>query len=322
MEKYMKRIMLFVAVILSALAMTGCTVSTPSDGTLVHKGGGIIEAADPKGCVSSASRELEKPGDGYYLYHTNQRTYAFDTSYDANAAKEDGYVGPDGPAIGVISKDGQPLTISGTVTFNLNTDCDVLQRFHDQVGNKEHAYFDDTDRTPVGFRTVLNKYMRPSLDATLDRIAKQYDWRQLYSDVSIKDAMNTEVNAKIASLVNDRFQGKDEFFVNFSALILQPAADNDLVGTVKATELSKAQAQATETKAKADAAAAEAAAKAQVAQKNAELTVAQKEAAIQAARVAPYGSIKNWLDAQAIEKGLNPFQPTYGAGANVLAPSK
>jgi hypothetical protein len=316
----LKRIVLVVAAIIAALAMTGCSIGTPSDGTYVHKGGGIVEAADPKGCVPAASRELEKPGDSYYLYPTNQRTYAFDATYNAAEAAQDNYTGPDGPAISVISKDGQPLAISGTVTFNLNTNCDILQRFHDQVGNREHAYFDDTDHTPAGFRTVLNKYMRPSLDATLDRIAKQYEWRQLYSDVTIKDAMNSEVNAKIASLVNERFQGKDEFFVNFSALILQPQADNDLVGTVKATELSKAQAQATETKAKADASAAEAAAKSQVKQKEAELTVAQLEAKIKRAEIDAYGGVKNWLDSKAVEKGLNPWQPTYGG--NVLTPAK
>ena len=313
----MKKKILIVLAALAVLSTGACSVATTSDTTVVHKGGGLVEAADPKGCLGPASRELEKPGDSYFAYPSNQRTYAFDASYDGNAAKEDDYSGADGPAITVISKDGQELRISGTVTFNLNTNCDVLQRFHDQVGNREHAFFDSPDRTPLGWRTVLNKYMRPSLDATLDRIAKQYDWRQLYSDVTIKDAMNTEVNAKIASLVNERFQGKDEFFVNFSALILQPQADADLVASVKSTELSKAQAQATETKAKADAAAAQAAANAQVSQKEAELKVARIEAMIKRAEIDAYGGVKNWLDSKAVEKGLNPWQPTYTGGAIV-----
>jgi len=312
-----KRIMLIVAAIIAAFAMASCTVDTPSDGTLVHKGGGIIEAADPKGCVIPASKEISKPGDSYYLYPTSQRYYAFNASYRPPAEEGQASTGADGPPITVVSKDGQTLTISGTLSFNLNTNCDVLQRFHDNVGNREHAYFDSTDRVPQGWTNLLNTYMRPPLDATLDRVAKQYDWKSLYSDVTIKDKMNEEINRQISTLINERFTGADDYFLNFSSLVLQPTADADLVASVKQKELSVAQAQATQSKAEADAAAAEAAAKSQVAQKKAELTVAQLQAQIKAAEIQAYGGVKNWLDSKAIEKGLNPWQPTYSGGALV-----
>jgi regulator of protease activity HflC (stomatin/prohibitin superfamily) len=310
MEKYMKRIVLVVAAIFAALAMTGCSVAANSDEIYVHKGGGIVEAPDPKGCVATASRELEKPGDSYFAYPANQRTYKFTGSQD-----------DDGQPFSVVSKDGQTLTVRGALSFNLNTNCDVLQRFHDKIGNRYHAYMEN-GQTTEGWSKMLNIYLRPALDSTLDRVAKQYGWNELRSNPAIKAELDKAVNESVRALVNQQFEGNDEFFVGYSALIQQPDADPALVDAVKQNEISKAQAQATETKATADAKAAEAAAKAQVAQKNAELTVAQKEALIQKAKIAPFGSVKNWLDAQAIEKGLNPYQPTYGAGSNVLAPSK
>ena len=289
-----------------ALGTAGCTVATDSDGVIVHKGGGIVEAAKPKGCLMPAQLEIEKPGDSYYLYPGNQRTYEFSSSE-----------GADGPPITVISKDGQELSISGTLSFNLNTDCDVLQRFHDVVGNRENAYFDSTSETPAGWNIMLEKYMRPSIDSTLDRVAKQYNWKELYADVSIKDKMNLEINQNVSALVNQRFEGKEDFFINFSALILQPQADAELVASVKKVEASKANAEATKTKAEADAAAALAAAEAQVAQKRAEKTVADLDAQIKKAEIEPYGTAREYNNWLAIEKGLNPYQPTYGGGVLV-----
>ena len=310
----MKRIIKGLAAgVLAAGVMFGtgaCTIpSTSGDEILVHRGGGMFEDQSPKGCINPAQRSVEGPGDNYYSYPANQRTYNFSSSQDA-----------DGPPIEVVSKDGQRLTISGTLSFNLNTNCDVLQAFHTKVGNREHAYFDNFPETPAGWVTVLNTYMRPALDATLDRAAKQYDWRTLYQDVTIKDKMNQDVNDQILRLVNDRFEGNEQFFINFSSLILQPQADADMLKTVKDNELSKAQAAATESKAKADAAAAEAAAKSQVAQKEAELKVAEIQAKIKRAEIDAYGGIKDYNNNLAIEKGLNPFQPTYGG--SVLTPAK
>jgi hypothetical protein len=310
----MKRIMKAVLVPAAAVAVmfgTGaCSIpSTTSDQILVHKGGGPFDDQGDRGCIQPATRSVEDANDNYFSYPANQRTYNFNSTSNA-----------DGPPITVVSKDGQTLSISGTLSFNLNPDCKTLHAFHDKVGNREHAYFEDPAVTPEGWLKVLNTYMRPALDGTLDRTAKQYDWRQLYSDVTIKDKMNEDVNSQILRLVNDRFEGNEQFFINFSSLILQPQADAELVASVKANEVSKAQAQATETKAKADAAAAEAGSRAQVSQKKAELTVAQIEAQIKEAEIKAYGGIKDYNNNLAIQKGLNPFQPTYGG--SVLTPAK
>jgi hypothetical protein len=302
-----KRIMQIAAVTVAAISMTACSVAANSDEIYVHKGGGIVEAADPKGCVTPASRELEKPGDSYYAYPANQRVYDFT-----------GGTNSDGSPFTVVSKDGQTLTIPGTLSFSLNTNCDVLQRFHDKIGSRNAAYFKDgMATTPEGWNKVLSLYMRPALDSTLDRVAKQYSWSQLYGDPSIKDEMNAAVNASVKALINQQFEGNDEFFLNYSALIQQPQAPADLVSLAKDQEVNNRSAANAQAKAEADAKALEAAALAQIAQKNAELTIAQKEAQIKAAEIAAYGGVKNWLDAQAVEKGLNPWQPSWNGGVIV-----
>lgn len=286
-----------------------CTIpSTSSDEILVHKGGGPFDDQGARGCINPSTRSVEDAADNYFAYPANQRVYDFTGSENS-----------DGQPFTVVSKDGQTLTIPGTLSFNLNTNCDTLQAFHDKIGNNNSAYMEN-GKTGEGWRKVLNLYMRPSLDSTLDRIAKQYTWTQLYGDPTIKDEMNKAVNSSVRTLINQQFEGDYEFFQNYSALIQQPQAPADLIALAKNEEISKKEAANTQAKAEADAKAAEAAAKSQVAQKQAELTVARLQAQIKSAEIAAYGGVKNWIDAQAIEKGLNPFQPTYGG--NVLTPAK
>ena len=268
------------------------------------------EGHEDKGCVPAASREINwgtGMGDDYFAYPASQRIFDFRGTKDSDR----------GP-FEVVSKDGQTLTIPGTMSFLLNIDCTTLQKFHDRIGNRDHAYMDD-NQTGAGWTKVLNLYLAPPLDATLDRVAKRYTWNELRSDPSIKDTINVEVNETIARLIDGLTEGDEKFFTAYSALINQPIAPETLVAAVRQQEESKAQAAATEAKAKADASAAQAAATAQVSQKEAELKVAQIEAQIKAAEIRSYGGAEAYARWQAVQKGLNPFQPTYG-GSTVVNP--
>lgn len=296
---------LAVAVIaLAALVLTGCSMpSTQADEVFVHKGSGFTEGHDDKGCVPQADRQInwgQGWGDDYFAYPASQRIFDFRGGKDSDRGPFD-----------VVSKDGQTLQVPGTMSFLLNIDCKTLQKFHDRIGNRDHAYMDD-NQTGAGWVKVLNLYMAPPLDATLDRVAKQYTWRELRSNLSIKDEMNTEVAATIARLIDNLTEGDEHFFTAFAPLVLQPIAPPDLVKTETDREAAVAQAATTEAKAKADAAAAKAAADAQVAQKEAELKVANIDAQIRAAEIRSYGGAEAWAKAQAVAKGINPWQPTYG----------
>lgn len=301
-----KKLKIAALLIAAAIPLTACATSAASDEIYVHKGGGPFEAKSDKGCVEPAQRQISKPGDSYFAYPAGQRYYKF-----TGDKKTD-----DGAPFEVVSKDGQPMTVPGTLGFSLNTNCEVLQKFHDEIGNREHAYMEDGE-TSAGWRTLLNVYFRPAIDSTLDRVAKQYDWRQLYSDPSIKDEINRQVNAQVAALIDQQFEGDQKYFLNYSALIQQPRADSKLVEAVKAAETAKAEAAAAEAKAKADASAAEAGAQAQVKQKEAELKVEQIEAQIRKTEIQSYGGAEAWAKSRAVDKGINPWQPNYGGGTIV-----
>ncbi len=299
------------------------TVSSPADEVAVHKGGGVIEAPNSKGCVPANSREIRRPGDTYYWYPASQRTYNFT-----------GGEGTDHGPFSVVSKDYQPLDVPGSVEFTLNVDCEVLTRFHDAIGNRYAAYYtasDEWDDTPTGWRTMLDLYFAPTLDATLDRVAKKYTWKELYADPTIKDEMNRAVNEQLAALIQQKMPGEDEFFQGFSALIQQPQPVAALVQALGDEEAGKAQAAAAKAKAVADAqtqqaksvAEAEAAkitAEAQVAVKEAQSRIAKLEAEIRAQEIEPFGSVKEYNNWLAIQRGLNPYQPTYGG--SVLVPGQ
>jgi regulator of protease activity HflC (stomatin/prohibitin superfamily) len=294
---------------LALLVLTGCSApATNSDEVFVHKGQGITEGKENKGCVDPATRQIfwgTGMGDEFFAYPSSQRVFDFRGTPDSDR----------GP-FEVVSKDGQTLQIPGTMSFLLNIDCDTLHKFHDRIGNRDHAYMED-NQTGDGWKKVLNLYMAPPLDASLDRLAKQYTWNELRSDPSIKDKINAEVNSTIARLIDQQMEGTEQFFTAYSTLITQPIAPESLVAAVRQQEESKAQAAATEAKAEADAAAAEAAAISQVAQKEAELKVARLQAQILAAEIAAHGGpalYNEWLIAN---KGLNPRQPTYGGNTLV-----
>lgn len=294
-----------------ALGLVGCSApSTASDEIAVHKGSGWTEGKEDKGCVEPATRTLfwgQGMGDDYFYYPTNQRVFDFTTAGQGDA-----------DPFTVVSKDGQTLTVPGTLSFYLNANCEAVTEFHDKIGNRYQAYLED-GQDSAGWVQVLNIYFAPSIDATLDRIAKKYTWKELYADVTIKDEMNRVMNAEVSRLINQQFLGDTEYFQNFESLIQQPIADAELVDAVKQEETSKAQAAATKAKAEADAEAAEAKALAEVAQKEAELKVARIEQQIKEAEIRAYGGPENYINWLAVEQGLNPFQPVYG-GALVNVP--
>lgn len=291
----------------AAVGLTGCSMPvTAADEIALHYGGGPLEGQEFKGCVPASSRQVNSVADRYYYYPENQRVFDF-TGKD----------GADVEPISVVSKDNQTLTIPGSVTFDLNTNCEVLKNFHNNIGRRYQAYMVDGENgeyvTSDGWSRMMNLYIGRAADATLDRVAKQYTWMELYSNPAIKDEMNAEVNKVVAQLVNQQTDGEDEFFQNFSALIAQPQPGDALVKALEDQQTAVATAQAAEAKAVAEANSARAAADAQVAQKQAELTVAQIEAQKKAAEIAAYGGPEAYNNAKAIEKGLNPFQPIYGA---------
>jgi len=272
------------------LTVTGCSsVSTASDQVALHYEGGAVSSKKFAGCVPASKKDYAGPGDTFYSYPTNQRIF------DATGGEDS-----DGNVITVVSKDNVELAVPISVNFTLKTDCEILREFHQTIGNRYQAYMDG-DKTSEGWNKMLRLVIQQPLDTTLDRIAQNYNWRDLYNKPEVKTAIEKQVNEQLSAIVSRQTNGK-EFFDNFSALVQKPTPTNQaLKDNIAAEQNNVASAQAAEAKARADKAAAEA-----------QVAVARAQAESRKAEIAGYGTAEEYNKAKAIEKGLNPYQPSYG----------
>lgn len=289
-----------IAVAALALTATGCaTASTSPDMVALHYEGGAVSAKKFKDCLDPSSRSGFDPGDNYFGYPTRQ------VSYDATGGE-----GSESDPFRVVSDDNAELYVPATVTFQLKTDCETLRKMHETIGSRYAAYYDangDTSDKNEGWVRMLDFVIGKPLDATLDRVAQEYEWRSLWSEPEAKAAMEKEANAQIQALVARQAGG--DFFEEFSILLQKPDPVNQGLKDAIALEQTRvAEAQAAEAQAKADQARAEA-----------QLAVSEAEAAKQRAAIEGFmlkgmnqaDAMEAYLRQQAIVAGLNPWQPTY-----------
>jgi len=273
------------------MALTACGVSTPPDATKVQVGAGPFEDAKFKGCVPPSTKKNSPTNDQYFAYPVSER--------DFDATGQDG---SDSQPITVLSKDNAEMSIPITFRFNMVSDCDTLQKFHKAYGNRYAAYLNDEGKSTEGWMTMLRKLVRDPADATLDEIAKKYTWRQMLNDPNAQNEIQAAIVDNIQKIVSDNAKG--EYFENFVVLMKKPyPTDEGLRSAVSAEQQAVATAQS-----------AEAEAKAKKTQAEAEVAVAEAEAKKKRAEIDGYGGYGNYSKSQAIEKGLNPFQPTYIVG--------
>lgn len=270
--------------------LTGCSsVSTAPDQVALQYEGGSFSDKKFAVYVDSSKKDYAGPGDTYYVYPKGQR------SYDAT--------GGDGSERGPItspSKDSVELATPISVTFELKTDQATLKTFHELIGIKYKAYADDeSGDTSKGWTSMLNFYMGQSLDTTVDRVLAGQDWRKAYNDPAVRVQVETEVLAALPGLVKSKMQG--DYFQSYAVQVQRPSPTNEELKTnIAAAQNRVAEAEAARAKADADLATA-----------NAQIAVQKAEAAKKAADISAYGSVAEYNKAQAIAKGINPYQPTY-----------
>lgn len=304
------------AVISAAAAMlvTGCSiVSTPPDQVALHYEGGALSAREFKACVDPSKREVNGPGDKYYLYPTSLRTYT--ASDDASSER--------GP-VTVVSKDNAEMNVPVTVTFTLITECDTLRKFHETIGNRNNAFWggsdftDDADQnndgTPDGWVSVLNTFVGESMKAELDRASQGYDWRQLWNDPKIKTELENTLNETLGQSVDRRMGG--HFFKIQTILVQKPVPVNeDLKNAVANEQAAVAKAKAAEAEAVALEKSAVAEAKAAQAKAEAEIAVAKAQAAQMEEQIRVLGK-ETWLKMYGIDKGITPWPNPVVPGSN------
>ncbi len=286
-----------------AVTLTGCaTASTEPDLVALHYKGGALSAKEFIDCLPPSSRSGYDPGDNYVGYPTRQ------VSYDAtggDASEADSFK--------VVSKDNAEMAVPATVTFTLKTDCETLRKMHETIGSRYAAGFDPekgTAEAPAGWVNMLNFVIGKPLDSSLDRMAQQYNWRDLWNNPEVKTKLETEVNDSISELVSRQAGG--DFFEGFSVLVQKPEpVEQGLKDAISLEQTEVAKSQADKARAEAD----EARARAQI-------KVSQADALKQRAEIEGFRlqgmtadeAMDAYLESLMIDKNLNPKQPTYIVG--------
>ncbi len=263
-------------------------------------GAGPFEAKKVKGCTESSTRKFWT-NDSYVKFPTSERYW--EASQKKSTRDQGRYKS--------VTADNVVMLLPVTTRFTLKTDCDTLKEFYNKFARRMDAHFESSNSYPDGWSNLISQLIGDPVDFTLDRIIQKYNWRDVWKNpetkTKIEKELTTILNAS-SNLLIQTANGK-QYFQHFSVIIGSPDPENPALKQAVAEEQTRvSQAQSEEAQARADAAKAEA-----------QLAVSRAEAAKQRAAIAGYPNIQSYLKAMCIEKGCNPFQPTYLYGG---APAK
>jgi hypothetical protein len=215
---------------LGLLAVTGCSIAnTRPDLQAVHYKGGSFSSQTFADCIKPSDRQVDGPGDTHYYYPIGQRTLSF-TGRDKSEA---------GP-VTIKTKDSQEMAVLGFVAFELTSDCETLRRFHEQVGLKYGAYFEEDQSDSAGWLSFLSDYMLVPLNSVMDKAGLQQNWQTLYSSPEalgeFEDFVVTNLPAEV-----ERAIGSADFIKIKSISIETPQPSEGLRKSLEQIEAAKAQ---------------------------------------------------------------------------------
>ncbi|WP_051799801.1 SPFH domain-containing protein [Catenuloplanes japonicus] len=218
------------AAVLMVPMLTGCsTVSTESDQVALHYDAGAFSSTTYQECVTENNRTWDGPGEKYYKYPAGQRNFDFMGGDDAESNP---YT--------VVSKDNQELTVSGGLTFHLDTSCDpdggMLRDFHEEIGLKFQPTMDGDGQTTDTWLEMLRFYIGQPLNKALATEAQKYDWLALYNDPNTRAQFEAAINANLGNAVMATTGGK-AYFVQFNLTLQKPAPRKELVDGLAAVQV-------------------------------------------------------------------------------------
>lgn len=277
------------AVVLSALTLTGCAVAnTSADMVGLRYNNGPIEAKTFSECIPSSTKQWTSPmdpGDDVFEYPASQRWYKTDS-----AASD-----KDGETITFVTKDGIEMSVTGTTYFTLNTECDTLREFHEQIGNRTRAYFNGG--ASDGWDNMLDTTIGGALNTAVDRAGQKYTYVQLYNDTATKTQWENDVLTLLPDLVDRQTDGDKSYFMDYAITLQVPQPPAEVKAALVEKQAAVGRAEAA--KAEADA---------QVKTAEAQKALEEAEAQKQQVWIDLLGK-DGWIEKYAIENGLNPLQP-------------
>ena len=167
-------------VVALALLLTGCgsVIKTDQQTKALWYQDGEFSAQTFKDCVASATRDRKGIGDTFYRYPIGDRTWSFT-----------GRAGSDAGPITIKTSDSQEMSVVGFLQFTLTDDCTALRTFHERIGLKYSAYFNEDGSASPGWDNFLNDYIAVPINSVMDRGGMQHDVRGLYNNTEITSAL-------------------------------------------------------------------------------------------------------------------------------------
>lgn len=233
-----KRLLAIAAATMTTVALAGCTTYALPDTSsvgLAYTGGSWDSKAYQKCIPAGGNEAIDNGGDTAY-YPQGTRTWAF------------GQAGGDGPAIAVSTKN-QELSVSGLITFTLDTTCTEwtdaagkvwpggpLQKFHETIGRSKGAEFtEDSTIVPQGWKDTLALFLGGPADRVMDITAGDYTWQQLYTDPVKAKAFTKTVADALPAQIKDA-TGGDTYFNIIAVQINKPTLPQALLDEMQLKE--------------------------------------------------------------------------------------
>ena len=205
----------------AVLTTTGCTVtSNQPDQTAVLYADGMFHDTDFKDCIDPAVRDYSSFFSKSYQYPSGQRTFTFNGPRDA---PEEVSEARDAEQLDAVTSNNVQMFIDGSITFRLNTDCETLRQFHEDIGLKN------------SWSETLRIYILQPLRDAIATETKKYTWQELYSDAAKRQQWAENVKAALPQRVADIARGA--YFDEFNVVIQQPRIPQDLLDALRQAEV-------------------------------------------------------------------------------------
>ena len=222
-------LVLAVVGIIAAFSVT--RVSTNPDQVALHYKAGPFSSTRFEDCVPQETREWHGPGDKHFYYPSAQIRYGFGAATASSGSAE-------AQPVVSLTQDNIEIITTGVITFKMDTDCEKIRKFHEEIGNRMGAYMDGTQNS-AGWHDALAIYVRQPLQRAVNDASQKVNWRELYNDVEAKEAWEEEVKRNLPRYIQQTMG--DSYFTDFAVTIQKPDLPDELKGALQATEVAREQ---------------------------------------------------------------------------------
>lgn len=226
-ETKMKKLATIAGVIISAAALTACSVvNTQPNEQALRYSDPMAGAKVYKEHYGPSSYSMHTVFNDKFVYPAGQRTYAFQEE------------GGDAAPISPTTKDGVTVQVAGTVRFQLTSDEKKLQEFHERIGLQLKVYSEE------GWREFLRIYLNAPIQRALNDATQGINWMDLYTKPEVKSEWEKDVANRLPAYVEQTIGG--DYVENFTVTLQKPVLPEDLESALKDAEVAAQQSRAQE----------------------------------------------------------------------------